>query len=94
MLSCFFCRSDRADHRTCAFVAELASARGVSFAEARRQYDEDNLVDATEARMLGKKSLEPAAPSPMFALGDARDPPADDGIADRVLDYIFGRGPP
>jgi hypothetical protein len=73
-VTCLFCgvTTSAWDHSACAFIAELAGARGVSFAEAERQYNEDNLIDATEARMRGEALLDPAPEMAMFSTAEEK----------------------
>lgn len=61
------------DHTACAFIADLAAARGLSFKETKAQYEEQNNIDITEAKVLGEEVLEPAPAMPLFA---AQDSPA------------------
>ncbi len=62
MGDCVYCLQprDAADHAYCRAISDLAAFRGIPFAEAAKQLEEDVSIERAEARMVGETYDEPA----------------------------------
>ncbi len=55
-----------AAHDARVFIKDLASFRGISFEEAEKQVQEDQLVESMEAKWSGRTALDQASPASPF----------------------------